>query len=163
MPFKCLEEVTLSGDLHYKGKLSWTRKTCALSEGRLLCYKPDKCDSKSALVIQLTGYNSTYVEKDSRKGFEIRLIHPTLEVHIFSVDFKEWAVLWCDVSIFCCRLLFKNRNAFVGVIIGGAYVLSFKNVYFNSNFSFIYNEWPLQGENVSNSFYCILFFLMMTI
>jgi hypothetical protein len=115
VPFKCLEEVTLSGDLHYKGKLSWTRKTCALSEGRLLCYKPDKCDSKSALVIQLTGYNSTYVEKDSRKGFEIRLIHPTLEVHIFSVDFKDWAVLWCDVSIFCCRLLFKNRNVFVGV------------------------------------------------
>ena len=96
VPFKCLEEVTLSGDLHYKGKLSWTRKTCALSEGRLLCYKPDKCDSKSALVIQLTGYNSTYVEKDNRKGFEIRLIHPTLEVHIFSVDFKDWAVLWCD-------------------------------------------------------------------
>lgn len=147
VPFKCLEEVTLSGDLHYKGKLSWSRKTCALSEGRLLCYKPDKCDSKSALVIQLTGYNSTYVEKDNRKGFEIKLTHPTLEVHILSVDFKEWAVMWCDVSIFCSRLLFKffcemNRRCLL--------LLCQKSYNFNYNFS-----WKAK---IYNLFYYILLF-----
>lgn len=99
MPLRCLDELTLSGELLFKGKLSWTRKTCALSEGRLVCYKPDKCDSKPALVIQLTGYKSAFSEKDNRKGFDIKLTHPSLELHVFSVEFKEWASLWCDVSI----------------------------------------------------------------
>ncbi|XP_052082198.1 uncharacterized protein LOC127719885 isoform X1 [Mytilus californianus] len=96
VPLRCLDELTLSGELLFKGKLSWTRKTCALSEGRLVCYKPDKCDSKPALVIQLTGYKSAFSEKDSRKGFDIKLTHPSLELHVFSVEFKEWASLWCD-------------------------------------------------------------------
>lgn len=96
VPFKCLEEVTLSGELLYKGKLSWTRKICALSEGRLVCYKPDKCEQKPSLVIQLTGYKCSFSERENRKLFDIKLTHPSLELHLFAVDIKEWASLWCE-------------------------------------------------------------------
>lgn len=100
LPYNCLEEVTLSGELHYKGKLSWTKKIVALSDGRMICYKPEKTECKPALVIQLVGYQATVSEKEHKKGgFDIKLTHPELEVHNFSVDFKEWAQTWCDVSV----------------------------------------------------------------
>ncbi|XP_078336674.1 uncharacterized protein LOC111137602 isoform X5 [Crassostrea virginica] len=94
IPYKCLEDVTLSGELLYKGKLSWTRKLAALTDGRMVCYKPEKVDSKPALVIQLTGYEASFLEKENRRGFDVRLLHPSLETHMFSVDFKDWAQLW---------------------------------------------------------------------
>ena len=97
IPYKCLEDVTLSGELLYKGKLSWTRKLAALTDGRMVCYKPEKVDSKPALVIQLTGYEASFLEKENRRGFDVRLLHPSLETHMFSVDFKDWAQLWVQV------------------------------------------------------------------
>lgn len=97
IPYKSLEDVTLSGEVMYKGKLSWTRKLAALTDGRMVCYKPEKVDSKPALVIQLTGYEATYLEKENRRGFDVRLIHPSLETHMFSVDLKDWAQLWVEV------------------------------------------------------------------
>ncbi|KAK3099750.1 hypothetical protein FSP39_009067 [Pinctada imbricata] len=100
VPYSGLEEVTLSGELHYKGKLSWTRKLAALTEGRLVCYKPEKTESKPNLVLQLTGYEATVCDttsrRDNRKGFDIRLIHPSLESHMLSSDFKDWAQMWCE-------------------------------------------------------------------
>lgn len=96
IPYKSLEDVTLSGEVMYKGKLSWTRKLAALTDGRMVCYKPEKVDSKPALVIQLTGYEATYLEKENRRGFDVRLIHPSLETHMFSVDLKDWAQLWVE-------------------------------------------------------------------
>ncbi|XP_056011717.1 uncharacterized protein LOC125648626 isoform X2 [Ostrea edulis] len=96
IPYKCLEDVTLSGELMYKGKLSWTRKLAALTDGRMVCYKPEKSESKPAVVIQLTGYEASYLEKENRKGFDVRLLHPSLETHMFSVDFKDWAQLWVE-------------------------------------------------------------------
>ncbi|XP_033763670.1 uncharacterized protein LOC117344901 isoform X2 [Pecten maximus] len=96
LPFSCLEEVTLSGELQYKGKLSWTRKLVALTDGRMVCYKPDKADSKPALVINLTGYDASFVERDNHRGFDIRLMHPAMEIHHFLTDFKDWAHMWCE-------------------------------------------------------------------
>ncbi|XP_021372827.1 uncharacterized protein LOC110462913 isoform X2 [Mizuhopecten yessoensis] len=96
LPFGCLEEVTLSGELQYKGKLSWTRKLVALTEGRMVCYKPDKADSKPAVVINLTGYDAKFAERDNHRGFDIRLMHPAMEMHHFLTDFKDWASMWCE-------------------------------------------------------------------
>ncbi|XP_069118485.1 uncharacterized protein [Argopecten irradians] len=96
LPFSCLEEVTLSGELQYKGKLSWTKKLVALTDGRMVCYKPDKADSKPALVINLTGYDANFVERDNHRGFDIRLMHPAMEIHHFLTDFKDWANMWCE-------------------------------------------------------------------
>ncbi|XP_062579830.1 uncharacterized protein LOC134241822 isoform X2 [Saccostrea cucullata] len=96
LPYKRLEDVTLSGELLYKGKLSWTRKLAALTDGRMVCYKPEKSESKPALVIQLTGYEASYLEKENKRGFDVRLLHPSLETHMFSVDFKDWAQLWVE-------------------------------------------------------------------
>ena len=38
-PFRALEDTVISGELHYKSKLSWTKKLVALTSGRLVCYK----------------------------------------------------------------------------------------------------------------------------
>ncbi|XP_046332006.2 uncharacterized protein LOC124115168 isoform X2 [Haliotis rufescens] len=95
VPFKKLEDMALSGDLQYKGKLSWTRKLVALSNGNLACYKPDK-ETKPQLVVHLTGYEAALHEKENRKGYEIKLTHPNCDSHIFAVDFKEWAQQWAD-------------------------------------------------------------------
>lgn len=96
LPFNCLEEVTLSGELQHKGKLSWTKKLAALTDGRMVCYKPDKTENKPALVINLTGYDASYVERDNRRGFDIRLMHPAMEMHHFLTEFKDWANMWCE-------------------------------------------------------------------
>ncbi|XP_067658774.1 actin filament-associated protein 1-like 1 isoform X2 [Haliotis asinina] len=95
VPFKKLEDMALSGDLHYRGKLSWTRKLVALSNGNMACYKPDK-ETKPQLVVHLTGYEAALHEKENRKGYEIKLTHPNCDSHVFAVDFKEWAQLWVD-------------------------------------------------------------------
>ena len=99
VPFSCLEEVTLTGELQYKGKLSWTKKLVALTEGRMVCYKPDKPDNKPSLVINVMNYEASVMESSSRRGFDIRMVHPAMEVHNFSVEFKEWAAMWSEVSL----------------------------------------------------------------
>ncbi|XP_041377808.1 uncharacterized protein LOC121390133 isoform X2 [Gigantopelta aegis] len=95
VPYKSLSDVVLSGDLYYRGKLSWNRRQVALVNGNLVCYKPDK-ETRPNLVIHLPGYEATCTERDSKKGFEIKLSHPNCDAHYFSVDFKEWAQTWCD-------------------------------------------------------------------
>lgn len=60
-------------------------------------YKPDK-EGKPVFVIPLSGYEAMIGERDGRKGFEIRLAHQSGDTHVFAVDFKEWAALWCEVS-----------------------------------------------------------------
>lgn len=90
--------MTLSGDLYHKGKLSWTKRLIALSNGMLFGYKPDKTDGKPALMFSLSGYEATFHERDSRKGFEIKLSQAHSDTYHFAVDFKDWAQLWCDVS-----------------------------------------------------------------
>ena len=97
VPFKGLTGVVVSGDLYYKGKLSWNRRLVALVNGSLVCYKPDK-ESRPHFVVPLPGYEASVAERDSKKGFEVKLCHPSGDTHYFAVDFREWAQTWCDVS-----------------------------------------------------------------
>lgn len=93
-----LEDIVLSGELHHKSKLTWTRKIVALTMGRLVCYKSDKTDSRPSFVILLSGYKATSHKREGRRSFEIHLDHDNFESHVFLVDFKEWAETWCEVG-----------------------------------------------------------------
>lgn len=95
-PFSSLEDIVISGELHYRSKLSWTRKIAALTNGRLVCYKLDKTDSRPSLVILLNGYKATFHNREGRRSFEIHLEHENFESYVFLVDFKEWAEIWCE-------------------------------------------------------------------
>ncbi|XP_060580205.1 uncharacterized protein LOC132736992 [Ruditapes philippinarum] len=95
-PFGMLEDVVMSGELHYRSKLTWTRKIVALTNGRLVCYKVDKTDSRPSFVILLTGYKASFHKREGRRSFEIHLDHDNFESYVFLVEFKEWAVIWCE-------------------------------------------------------------------
>ncbi|KAH9514055.1 hypothetical protein Btru_030098 [Bulinus truncatus] len=94
-PFRKLENILISGELYYRGKLSWNRRIVAISNGSLAMYKPDK-DARPSLVISLSGYEATVLEREGRRGFEVKMSHPTQDSHTFSVDFRDWANLWRD-------------------------------------------------------------------
>lgn len=96
LSFKDLNEVTICGELNLHGKLTWNRRIVAVTNRRLLCYKPEKM-GKPALVVQLPGYQATYNERENRKGFEILLHHPLAENYVFLVELIEWAQSWCEV------------------------------------------------------------------
>lgn len=95
--YKFLEDVIFLGEVMYKGKLFWIRKLVVLIDGRMVCYKLEKVDFKSVLVIQLIGYEVIYLEKENRRGFDVRLIYFSLEIYMFFVDFKDWVQLWVEV------------------------------------------------------------------
>uniref|UniRef100_A0A2C9LRI7 PH domain-containing protein n=1 Tax=Biomphalaria glabrata TaxID=6526 RepID=A0A2C9LRI7_BIOGL len=95
VPFRKLENILLSGELYHKGKLSWNRRLVAISNGCLAMYKPDK-DARPSMVISLSGYEALVQERDGRRGFEIKMAHPTQDSYTFSVDFRDWAYLWAD-------------------------------------------------------------------
>lgn len=88
----------MSGELYHKGKLSWNRRLVAITSGCLALYKPDK-EARPLLVIILMGYEASVDEREGKRGFEIKLLHHQDDSHTFSVDLKEWALLWKSVSI----------------------------------------------------------------
>ncbi|BFZ23726.1 hypothetical protein BsWGS_26766 [Bradybaena similaris] len=94
-PFRKLENIDISGELYYKGKLKWNRRIVAISNGCLAMYKPDK-EARPSLVIPLSGYEAHITEREGRRGFEVKMAHPNADSHTFSVDFKEWALLWIE-------------------------------------------------------------------
>lgn len=49
--YKFLEDVIFLGEVMYKGKLFWIKKLVVLIDGRMVCYKLEKVDFKSVLVI----------------------------------------------------------------------------------------------------------------
>lgn len=98
-PFRKLENIDISGELYHRGKLSWNRRVVAISNGCLAMYKPDK-DARPSLVIQLTGFEACMLEREGRRGFEVKISHPTEDSHTFAVDFRDWANLWVEVG--CC-------------------------------------------------------------
>ena len=98
VPLKNLEDIFLTGELHYRSKLTWTKKMVALINGRLICYKPDKAENRPSFVILLTGYDATFQKREGKRNFEINLTHDNFESHTFLADFKEWAEIWCEVS-----------------------------------------------------------------
>ncbi|XP_078615576.1 uncharacterized protein LOC144884244 isoform X2 [Branchiostoma floridae x Branchiostoma japonicum] len=60
-----LEDAVISGQLHRKGKLSWSKCYCAVSGQRLYCYKSHKMDSEPDAVVSLAG--STVDSYDTEK------------------------------------------------------------------------------------------------
>lgn len=98
MPFKKLDNVVMSGEMQHKGKLSWNRRLVAISNGCLALYKPDK-ETRPVFVIPLAGFSASLGDPVGRKGFEMKLNHVNGESYTFAVDFKEWANLWCEVSL----------------------------------------------------------------
>lgn len=95
-PFSSLEDIVISGELQYRHKLIWTRNIAALTNGRLVCYKLDKTDSRPSLVILLTGYQAKLCQRQGHRSFEIHLEHDNFESHVFLVNFQEWAETWCE-------------------------------------------------------------------
>ncbi|XP_025081557.1 uncharacterized protein LOC112556614 isoform X4 [Pomacea canaliculata] len=95
VPFKKLDNILLSGELLHKGKLSWNRRVVAISNGSMALYKPEK-EARPVFVIPLAGYQASVGDKDGRKGFEITMVHSNGDSHLFTVDFKEWATIWCE-------------------------------------------------------------------
>ncbi|XP_052820886.1 uncharacterized protein LOC128246628 [Mya arenaria] len=95
-PYQALDDVVISGELYYRSKLSWTKKLAALTNGRLVCYKVDKLDTRPSFVIILMGYLATAHKRDGRRSYEIHLDHDSFESHVFLCDFKEWADIWCE-------------------------------------------------------------------
>ncbi|GFN77015.1 actin filament-associated protein 1 [Plakobranchus ocellatus] len=96
VPFKQLESIDISGELCHRGKLSWNRRIVAITAGCLAMYKPDKEGARPSLVLQLTGYTAAVSEREGRKGYEIRLSHPSDDSHTFAVDYRDWANLWAE-------------------------------------------------------------------
>ncbi|CAG5132972.1 unnamed protein product, partial [Candidula unifasciata] len=94
-PFRKLENINISGELYYKGKLKWNRRIVAISNGCLAMYKPDK-EARPSLVIPISGYEAYMNEREGRRGFEVKMSHPNDDSHTFSADFKEWALLWIE-------------------------------------------------------------------
>ncbi|CAL1529783.1 unnamed protein product [Lymnaea stagnalis] len=95
VPFRKLENVQISGELYHRGKLSWNRRLVAISNSCLAMYKPDK-DARPSLVIPLSGFDAIVIEREGRRGFEIKMSHANQDSHTFSVDFREWANLWVE-------------------------------------------------------------------
>lgn len=98
-PFRKLENIDISGELYYKGKLKWYRRIVAISNGCLAMYRPDK-EARPSLVIPLSGYEAHINEREGRRSFEVKMVHQNADSHAFSVDFKEWALLWIEVCIY---------------------------------------------------------------
>ncbi|GFS27749.1 actin filament-associated protein 1 [Elysia marginata] len=96
VPFKLLDNVDISGEVYHRGKLSWNRRVVALTGGLLAFYKPDKESARPSLVVPLTGYTATVSERESRRGYEVRLTHLSEDCHTFAVDFRDWAHLWAE-------------------------------------------------------------------
>ena len=113
-PFKTLENVIISGELHLKRKLTWNKRLVAVSAGRLICYKSEK-EQRPGLVITLAGYDVTCTEREGRHGYELKLTHPMLETYHFAVECKDWAQAWAEVSLFSSLILlfvyiFRSNN-----------------------------------------------------
>lgn len=95
-PFRSLEDVIISGDLQLKRKLTWNKRLVAVSAGRLICYKSER-ELRPGLVITLSGYDVSYMEREGRRGYELKLTHPLSETYHFTVECKEWAQTWAEV------------------------------------------------------------------
>lgn len=110
LPFNKLENVTIYSELQYRGKISWSRKLVAISNGQLISYKPGK-HSRPVMAIPLIGYDATYFKRDLLKGYEIKMTHPNAISHHFAVDSANWAQRWCEVS--ASIVLCMNDEAFI--------------------------------------------------
>ncbi|XP_052227306.1 uncharacterized protein LOC127842029 isoform X2 [Dreissena polymorpha] len=95
-PFCSLDDVAISGELQYRSKLTWTKKMVAVTNGRLVGYKMDRLDMRPTFMMLLTGYRASSHKREGRRSYEIHLDHDNFEQHVFLVDFKEWAELWCQ-------------------------------------------------------------------
>lgn len=95
-PFRSLEDVIISGELHLKRKLTWNKRLVAVSAGRLICYKSEK-ELRPGLVITLAGYDVSCTEREGRHGYELKLTQPMSETYHFAVECKDWAQTWAEV------------------------------------------------------------------
>lgn len=50
------------------------------------------------MVIPLRGYEATVLERDGKRGFEVKMEHPEEDCHTFAVECKEWAMHWIEVN-----------------------------------------------------------------
>uniref|UniRef100_A0A0L8FNX7 PH domain-containing protein n=1 Tax=Octopus bimaculoides TaxID=37653 RepID=A0A0L8FNX7_OCTBM len=94
-PVKSLEDIVISGELYLKKKLTWSKRFVVISAGRLMCYKSEQ-DLRPCVVVNLAGYSVNFIDRDSRHGYELKLVHPTSETLHFSVDYRDWALIWTE-------------------------------------------------------------------
>ncbi|CAI9741312.1 Hypothetical predicted protein [Octopus vulgaris] len=94
-PVKSLEDIVISGELYLKKKLTWSKRFVVISAGRLMCYKSEQ-DLRPCVVVNLTGYSVNFIDRDSRHGYELKLVHPTSDTLHFSVDYRDWALIWTE-------------------------------------------------------------------
>ncbi|XP_036369653.1 uncharacterized protein LOC115224784 isoform X2 [Octopus sinensis] len=94
-PVKSLEDIVISGELYLKKKLTWSKRFVVISAGRLMCYKSEQ-DLRPCVVVNLAGYSVNFIDRDSRHGYELKLVHPTSDTLHFSVDYRDWALIWTE-------------------------------------------------------------------
>ncbi|GAB1602284.1 hypothetical protein Ahia01_000507500 [Argonauta hians] len=94
-PVKSLDDIVVSGELYLKKKLTWSKRFVLISSGRLMCYKTEQ-DLRPCVVVNLAGYTVNFIERDSRHGYELKLVHPTSDSLHFSVDYRDWALIWAE-------------------------------------------------------------------
>ncbi|CAH1239991.1 IPCEF1 [Branchiostoma lanceolatum] len=61
-----LEDAVISGQLHRKGKLSWSKCYCIVSGRQLYCYKSHKMDSEPDVVVSFAGASVESYETEKR-------------------------------------------------------------------------------------------------
>jgi len=106
-----IEKITYVGELFQKGLLSWTKRYCVISDRRLICYRTDR-DSKPVHVIQMFGYDVTYVEKDGKCNHVLRVSRPGFETHWFYADTKDVAQSWLTVILFILFIYLFHQHTF---------------------------------------------------
>ncbi|XP_023930011.1 actin filament-associated protein 1 [Lingula anatina] len=95
---RTLKNITHFGDLYHKGKLTWTKRYCVISDKRLLVYKNEK-DMKAIIDLHLQGYDVIYMEKEGKRNHVLRISHPGCETLWFSGETKDSTDSWLQALL----------------------------------------------------------------
>ncbi|XP_074654421.1 uncharacterized protein LOC141908319 [Tubulanus polymorphus] len=90
-----LRNVLFSGELTFKGKLTWSRRFCVIAPSRMVIYKSER-DSHPQFDIRLDGFDLEYIENDLKRSHVIRMSKPGYKTYLFSTETHDRAIMWID-------------------------------------------------------------------